>query len=116
MTDALASSHPTIASAVDSMSVRAPTSVVPTMPVSRRRAWQNRRSSDEQRVLRCVGQAIKDARGRRRWTQRDLAARSGIDPSHIAVLEVGADNVTVLTLAALARAFRCSVATLVRGA
>lgn len=88
----------------------------PTGPISRRREWQNRRSPDEQRVLQCVGQAIKEARARRRWTQRELARRSGVDASHIAVLEVGADNVTVLTLAALARAFRCSVATLVRRA
>lgn len=84
--------------------------------LSRRRARQAALSADDRLVLQQIGNGLKEGRARRGWSQRELARRSGVDATHIAVIEVGADNATALTLAILARALRCSLATLVRGA
>jgi ribosome-binding protein aMBF1 (putative translation factor) len=92
---------------------RAPHPAASTL--SRRRQLQAERSSDERRILESIAERVRHARQRRRWTQRELAQRAGLNPSQIATLEAGMDNATVLTLSALARALRCSISTLVRG-
>lgn len=55
-------------------------------------------------MLAKIGQNLKGARLARKWTQKDLADRSGISLSMVSAVERGQRNVTIDTLQALAAA------------
>jgi transcriptional regulator with XRE-family HTH domain len=57
---------------------------------------------------------LSATRANKRWSTQDLADRSGVSRSTIALLEQGAGNTTVDTLYKLARAFEMRLSTLCR--
>lgn len=56
-----------------------------------------------------IGAIIKQRREACRWTQTELAERSGITQALVSQIESGDDNVRIETLRGLARAFGCAV-------
>lgn len=62
-----------------------------------------------------VGMRIKDLRDREGVSQENLALRIGMDRSHLASIETGRRNVTLLNLAKIARGFGISLADFFEG-
>ena len=62
------------------------------------------RTDDEDRRLKALGQAIRDARKARSVSQEALAYNAGIDRSHMGKIERGERNVTALNLLRVAKA------------
>jgi len=58
----------------------------------------------ESPFLRKVGGRVKALRDERRWSQQELAKRSGINRVYVSGIERGIRNFTILHLAKLARA------------
>jgi transcriptional regulator with XRE-family HTH domain len=54
--------------------------------------------------LRAIGKRVREARERRGFSQEELAAEAGVDRSYMSGLERGVRNISVLKLAAVARA------------
>jgi XRE family transcriptional regulator, aerobic/anaerobic benzoate catabolism transcriptional regulator len=67
-------------------------------------------------VLAALGAKIKDARGGRGWTLRELAERSGVSPRFLVQIEAGRGNISVKRLEDLAQAFGLTAADLLREA
>jgi XRE family aerobic/anaerobic benzoate catabolism transcriptional regulator len=63
-------------------------------------------------ILDVVARRVRQARGARRWTIRDLAERSGLSVRFLVQLESGAGNISVRRLDDLARAFKLTAADL----
>jgi transcriptional regulator with XRE-family HTH domain len=63
-----------------------------------------------------IGEIIKQRREACRWTQTELAERTGnaITQALISRIEAGEDNMTIGTLRGLARAFGCAVTDLLQ--
>lgn len=57
-----------------------------------------------------VGMRVKDLRDREGVSQENFALRIGMDRSHLASIETGRHNVTLLNLAKIARGFGISLA------
>ena len=64
------------------------------------------------RILEVVARRVRQARGARQWTIRDLAERSGLSVRFLVQLESGAGNISVKRLDDVARALRLSPADL----
>ncbi len=64
-------------------------------------------------VLAALGDRIRDLRARRGLTRKAAAQAAGISERHMANLESGAGNATILVLHQLASALRCSLAEVV---
>jgi len=58
----------------------------------------------ESPFLRKVGAKVKALRDERRWSQQELATRSGINRVYLSGIERGIRNFTILHLTKLARA------------
>lgn len=58
---------------------------------------------------------MKRHRLKRKWTQVDLADRSGLHVAHLGEIERGETNVTVSTLKTLADTFGVKITVLLRG-
>jgi transcriptional regulator with XRE-family HTH domain len=71
--------------------------------------------ADEQ-ARRALGQAIRIARSRRQWTQKDLGQRSGVDQGYISDIERGERDLSFSTQRRLANALGLSVAQLMQAA
>jgi len=65
-------------------------------------------------LLTSLARRVKALRERHRWTQAELARRSGISPRFLARIEGGDGNISVLRLDALARALGTTPDLLVR--
>lgn len=63
-------------------------------------------------LLRALGRNVRAARTRRRWTLRELSARSGVSLRFLVELEGGGGNISVRRLAAIADALESSPAAL----
>ena len=63
--------------------------------------------------LAALGDAVRVRRSRRGMTRRMLAADAGVSERHLANLESGVGNASVLVLRQVARALECSLADLV---
>lgn len=66
----------------------------------------NPRTPEEDRRLKVLGKAIRDARKARDISQEALAHMSGIDRSHTGKIERGERNVTALNLLRIADALK----------
>jgi len=64
-------------------------------------------------ILGVVARRVRQARGVRRWTMRELAERSGLSVRFLVQVESGTGNISVKRLADLARALKTSAADLV---
>ena len=64
-------------------------------------------------VLVALGERVRLLRARRGMTRRDLAHQSNVSERHLANLEMGSGNASLLVLAQLAQTLGCSVAALV---
>ncbi len=67
---------------------------------------------DKDQLLPGLGQRVKLARARRGMTRRVLAAEAGVSERHLANLESGTGNVSVLVLSEVAQALGCPLAEL----
>ena len=56
-----------------------------------------------------LGKRIRDLRRQNGWTQEDLEAKAKIERVYISRIEGGRQNPSVLTLRALARAFKVTI-------
>ncbi len=68
----------------------------------------------ETALLRTLGERVREARARRGMTRRILARDSGVSERHLAQLETGQANVSVLLLAQISAALGLSAADLLR--
>lgn len=50
-----------------------------------------------------IGKLIKKARIQKGWSQKDLAEHSGLKQPHISLIEKGKENLTIGTLAKIAK-------------
>ena len=62
-----------------------------------------------------LGQRIKSLREKRGWAQVDLSAESGLDRSHISLMENGHIEIGVRKIEILADTFGLTVSQLMRG-
>ena len=62
-----------------------------------------------------TGTCLRNLRCTRRWTQAELARRSGLSVSTVSALERGMRDMSVETLFALCRALCCTPAALLGG-
>lgn len=60
-------------------------------------------------ILQVIGSAIKEEREAKGWTKYRLSKESGIQINHIALIELGSQNATLLTLDKIARALGLTV-------
>jgi len=71
------------------------------------------RDDDEQLFLIALGQRVRALRDRSGTTRRSLALATGVSERHLANLEYGEGNVSVLVLVQVATALHCSLAELI---
>lgn len=70
---------------------------------------------DDQRLLRALGQNLRQRRLERHWTQAELARRCELHRTFIGSVERGERNISILNLRLLARVLRVSLAELFAG-
>jgi transcriptional regulator with XRE-family HTH domain len=63
-----------------------------------------------------LGRAVRAARLGARLTQEEVAARSGLHPTYVSLVERGRNNVTVIALVRIAAAVGATAADLVASA
>lgn len=71
------------------------------------------RFSDDNQLLVSLGDRVRSLRKRRGITRKALSAAAGVSERHLANLEYGEGNVSVLVLDQVATALRCSLAELI---
>lgn len=69
-------------------------------------------SFEDRALLRLLGEQIQGARERHGMTQEDLVERADLDRSHLAKIEAGTVNPSVLTLNRIARGLGTTLARL----
>src|SRR5689334_13977772 len=67
-------------------------------------------------ILAVLAQRVRQARGARRWTIRELAERSGLSVRFLVQLEAGEGNISVKRLDDVARALQVTPSDLLTGA
>jgi XRE family aerobic/anaerobic benzoate catabolism transcriptional regulator len=72
--------------------------------------------SEEAGLLRALGERVREARARRGLTRRTLSRDSGVSERHIAQLESGQGNISILLLGQIGSALGVPVADLLRQA
>jgi XRE family transcriptional regulator, aerobic/anaerobic benzoate catabolism transcriptional regulator len=70
-------------------------------------------ADDKHPFLVALGERVRNLRSRRGMTRRALAAGADVSERHLANLEYGTGNVSILVLLQVARALQCSLAELV---
>src|SRR3546814_5043753 len=63
--------------------------------------------------LSTLGERVRRMRSIRGMTRKDLARAAGVSERHLANLELGVGNVSILVLRQIAHAFNCAMAELV---
>ncbi|MFT5219370.1 MAG: XRE family aerobic/anaerobic benzoate catabolism transcriptional regulator [Gammaproteobacteria bacterium] len=71
------------------------------------------RDSDDKQFLVALGQRVRDLRSRGGTTRKALAQATGVSERHLANLEYGEGNVSVLVLQEVASALNCPLAELI---
>lgn len=67
---------------------------------------------EKNRVLQALGERVRQLRARRGLTRRSLASAAEVSERHIANLEYGTGNVSIMVLHQIAQALHCSMAEL----
>ncbi|MGD2172149.1 MAG: helix-turn-helix transcriptional regulator [Gammaproteobacteria bacterium] len=70
------------------------------------------RADEDQRFLLALGQRVRELRNRRGITRKALSRDTGVSERHLANLEYGEGNVSILVLAQVAAALQCPLAEL----
>ncbi|MGD8351125.1 MAG: helix-turn-helix transcriptional regulator [Gammaproteobacteria bacterium] len=70
------------------------------------------RADEDQRFLLALGQRVRELRNRRAITRKALSRDTGVSERHLANLEYGEGNVSILVLAQVAAALQCPLAEL----
>ena len=81
----------------------------------RKRSAQARRSKACAEVQAALGARIRKLRQGKDWSQRELATRCFLHPSHAGMIERGEANLRLDTLLGMAEALETSVAHLLKG-
>jgi ribosome-binding protein aMBF1 (putative translation factor) len=79
-------------------------------------ALQSADAHSMSRLSDVIAANVRAERARRRWSQQELADRSGLSRSTIADLEIGTRRITADHLPVLCRAFGVTFAEMIRGA
>lgn len=69
-------------------------------------------SLKDKKLLRELGNRVRERRKARGWTQQQFAEQSGLHRAYVAGIERGERNVTILSLKKLADVLRVSLAEL----
>ena len=77
------------------------------------RSTGRRERPDREPFLAALGGRVRAVRARRGMTRRELAQAAGVSERHLANLEYGLGNVSVLVLLKVANALQCSLAELI---
>jgi transcriptional regulator with XRE-family HTH domain len=64
---------------------------------------------DDRRLLRAVGRRIAELRAERGWTQEAFAEHYGASAKYAQALELGSENLSLTTLARIARTLKVPV-------
>ena len=81
----------------------------PRMAVKRSASPPSRPADDGARLLRVLGERVRESRARRGMTRRILARDSGVSERYLAQLESGLGNISVLLLQRIAAALNLSL-------
>src|SRR5512147_2953446 len=73
-----------------------------------------RPGDDGSRLLRLLGERVRESRARRGMTRRILARDSGVSERYLAQLETGHGNISVLLLMKIAQSLNVPLADLMR--
>ena len=68
-----------------------------------------------QQIQRELGVRIRKLRARKRWSQEEFAAVSGLHRTYIGAVERGEKNLTIMTLGTLAKTLDTTISQLFRG-
>ena len=82
----------------------------PGSPVS---ADDARGSGDKNPLLAALGERVRDLRARRGMTRKAVSLAAGVSERHLANLEYGEGNASILVLAQVAGALHCSLAEMI---
>jgi XRE family aerobic/anaerobic benzoate catabolism transcriptional regulator len=60
-------------------------------------------------ILQVIGQQVRGLRNRRKWSRKDLANAAKVSERHLASLETGTGNVSILILLQVSQALDCEI-------
>ena len=76
---------------------------------------EGKRKKKDEVVQQALGQQIRKLREKKKWSQEDFAARSGLHRTFVGNIERGLKNATLLTLLMISQALGIKVSELLRG-
>lgn len=90
--------------------------MTPRIAVKELRSQDQRPNDEGERILRLLGDRVREARARRGMTRRTLARDSGVSERYLAQLETGQGNISVLLLMKIAQSLSVPLTDLMREA
>lgn len=90
--------------------------MTPRIAVKELRSQDQRPNDEGERILRLLGERVREARARRGMTRRTLARDSGVSERYLAQLETGQGNISVLLLMKIAQSLSVPLTDLMREA
>jgi transcriptional regulator with XRE-family HTH domain len=72
-------------------------------------------SKDERSFLRRVGEAVREVREKRGWSQEELGFESGVHRTYVGAIERGERNLSLLSLRKITNALKVSVPSVLTG-
>lgn len=90
--------------------------MTPRIAVKELRSQDQRPNDEGERILRLLGERVREARARRGMTRKTLARDSGVSERYLAQLETGQGNISVLLLMKIAQSLSVPLTDLMREA
>ena len=72
-------------------------------------------TKDEKSFLRRVGEAVREAREKKGWSQEELGFESGVHRTYVGAIERGERNLSLLSLRKITNALKVSVPSVLMG-
>ena len=82
--------------------------------INESRVQEQRPAAEGERILRLLGERVREARARRGMTRKTLARDSGVSERYLAQLEAGQGNISVLLLMKIAQSLSVPLTDLMR--
>jgi transcriptional regulator with XRE-family HTH domain len=72
-------------------------------------------TKDEKSFLRKVGEAVREVREKKGWSQEELGFESGVHRTYVGAIERGERNLSLLSLRKITNALKVSVPSVLMG-